>query len=87
MFPAVHVSMLIQLGAVQPLSQPGMFSLSQLLRGGEGAPGLLRWRPGMLLSTLRAQDNPQGGALPQRARADVQSELGPWAGSVLTRCV
>ena len=47
----------------------------------------------MLLSSLRAQDtalpesDPQAGALPQRAQAEVLSGLGRWAGSVPTRCV
>lgn len=85
MLLAVHVSVLIQLSAVQPLSQPGTFSLSQLLRAGKGTPGLQQWRPGMLLSTLRTrpENDQQGGALTQRARADMPSELGP----VLARCV
>lgn len=75
-----------------PPSQ-GTLSLSWFLRGGEGAPGL--WR----VETRDAAQQPQGpghrpprersqvGALPQRARAEVLSGLGPWAGSVLRRRV
>ena len=63
----------------------GTLPLSRFLRGGEAHLASGGWRPGMLLSSLRAQDtarpesDPQAGALPQRAGAEVLSGLGRWA--------